>query len=507
MNVLATPSDYRPFPNRTTKSSTPNHQYQNLSQKLRKISSKFLAKATKKRWSSKSTPLYIHTIESPPARPSVFDQPCHFEHPAGTKNDSLTKGAIIPVVPANPPSTTLVVVITSPTDSLEMKSKVAVTSRGGSNQSTSQSFIDAYLARRKREEINKLMEMVEGCLDALDIISHTRGAGDSSRRPKSNHSNSSGSSAGTPQKSTRQKRSLAHRDSFDDSDPGRDGNDQDKRAGKRTKTEISPALKLACPFFQRDPSKYKGRQACTGPGWSSISRLKEHIYRAHRQPDNKCNRCCEIFTSGDQLEDHQRAEIPCKVSQDRSIDGINESQYIMLRKKPVGKKDDAERWEEVYRIIFPKATMIPSPYYAYEDSSRITSVSHDSMKALEEELIQGVRNDLEDRFDQFADETRIGLVKIVKDRFKQIIEQWTDKKKGPEAPSQPLEAQQPASLPEFQFLEDFDFESFVANSDTNFGYEPFLTEPITGDFVYSSDASDSAYVSMDSPRSPPKVEV
>ncbi|KAF3026681.1 hypothetical protein E8E14_014607 [Neopestalotiopsis sp. 37M] len=385
-----------------------------------------------------------------------------------------------------------------------MKSKVAVTSSGGINQSTSQSFIDAFLARRKRDEINKLMIMVEECIDSLDITSHAHGAGESSRRPKSNHSNSSGSSAGTPQK-TSQKRSLTHRDSFDDSDPGQDGNDREKRAGKRTRLTPCPTLKLACPYFKRDPSKYKGRQACTGPGWSSISRLKEHIYRAHRQPDNKCNRCCEVFSSGDQLEDHQRAEVPCMVSQDKSIDGINESQYIALRKKPVGKKDDVERWEEVYRTIFPKATVIPSPYYDYEDSNRITTVSYDSMKALEEELIHGVRNDLEDQFDQFADEQRRGVVKIVKERFKQIIEQWTDRTKDVEACKMPPEAPQIPSLPDYQSLNDIDFEAMFNCSDMNFNYEPFPAETTTGDFLCPSDLSDSAYVSMDSPGSPRKV--
>lgn len=503
MKVLATPSDYRLFqPNRTTKSSTPrNYQYQNLSQKLRSISSKFLAKATKTRWSKKSTPRYIPIVEPPPARRSGFDSSDFPDCSAGTKHDSLAKSTIIPVVPANPLSTTIVVVITSPTDSLEMKSKVAVTSRGGSNQSTSQSFIDAYLARRKREEINELMIMVEKCLDSLDITSNAHGAGDSSRRPTSNHSNSSGSSAGTPENNS-QKRPRPHRDSFDDPDPGRDGNDQDKRAGKRTRLTPCPTLKLACPFFKRDPSKYKGRQACTGPGWSSISRLKEHIYRAHRQPDNKCNRCYEVFQSGDQLEDHQRLEVPCMVSQDKSIDGINESQYIALRKKPVGKKGDVERWEEVYRTIFPKATVIPSAYYDYEESNRIAIVSYDSMKALEEQLIHGVRNDLEDQFDQFADEQRHGLVKIVEDRFKQIIEQWTDNNPGTEPRAMPLEAAQVPPLPNF---DDIDFEFLLNGPDMSSNYELFPTDTVTGDFFCPSEVSDSAYVSMDSPGSPRKV--
>lgn len=186
------------------------------------------------------------------------------------------------MVPANPLATTLVVVVTSPPDSLEMKSKVAKTSRGGSNQSTSQSFIDAYLARRKREEINKLMEMLEGCLDSLDVTAHAHGAGNSSQRCNSSHSSSStGSNTNAPQKPARQKRAL-DRDSFDESDPGRDGNDQDKRGGKRSRVSTSPALKLACPFFKRDPTKYKDRQACTGPGYTSISRLKLVAYSDER---------------------------------------------------------------------------------------------------------------------------------------------------------------------------------------------------------------------------------
>ncbi|KAI0158594.1 hypothetical protein BJ166DRAFT_307453 [Pestalotiopsis sp. NC0098] len=388
-----------------------------------------------------------------------------------------------------------------------MKSKVAKTSRGGSNQSTSQSFIDAYLARRKREEINKLMEMLEGCLDSLDVTAHAHGAGNSSQRCNSSHSSSStGSNTGAPQKPARQKRAL-DRDSFDESDPSRDGNDQDKRGGKRSRISTSPALKLACPFFKRDPTKYKDRQACTGPGYTSISRLKEHIYRAHRQPDNKCNRCCEIFSGSDQLEEHQRADVPCKVSQDKSTDGITESQYFKLRKKPIGKADDPERWKEVYLTIFPKATVVPSPYYEYEDTNRVPSYTQDGMKLLEEELLAGVRNDLEDRFEQFADETRESLVQIVKGRFKQITDQWSDKQKKPEISLTQVDVQPELFQFDMPTFEDFDFESFLCDSNMNYNNGDIFAEPSGGGFLYSSDVSDSAYGSMDSPKSPRKVGV
>lgn len=35
-----------------------------------------------------------------------------------------------------------------------------------------------------------------------------------------------------------------------------------------------PERKLACPYFKRNPSKYVTERSCSGPGWSSVHRLK-----------------------------------------------------------------------------------------------------------------------------------------------------------------------------------------------------------------------------------------
>lgn len=32
--------------------------------------------------------------------------------------------------------------------------------------------------------------------------------------------------------------------------------------------------KLACPYFKYNPSKYQTERTCSGPGWSSVARLK-----------------------------------------------------------------------------------------------------------------------------------------------------------------------------------------------------------------------------------------
>ncbi|KAH6659137.1 hypothetical protein BKA67DRAFT_6707 [Truncatella angustata] len=460
---------------------------------LRSISARFVTAASVRNFRA-SAPRYTITIQGATTNQSKPKFSTNSKCPAGTKNESVTQSTIIRVVPARSTSANQIPLFS---DSLAMNSKIVGTSRGGSHQSTSQGFIDAYLARKKREEIDKLMEMLVEWLDSPAVTSHAPGPGNLSG-PAASSQNSSTSS--TPEKSTGQKRSL-RRDSFNGSNPGRDGNGDDKRGNKRSKVENSPALKLACPYFKRDPTKYAGRQACTGPGYDSISRLKEHIYRSHKQPDNKCNRCCEVFSTGEFLEEHQRDELPCKVSQDRSMDGINESQYHQLRKKPVGRKPNPDRWEEVYRIIFPKAKAIPSCYYGYDDANRVPEC-RDKDRAftdfIENELIAGVRNDLEDQFDKFAEETRTTFIDIVKIRFKKIQEQFYSQRPVVETLPAPNTAQQALPLLVDPAYPELDFDLL---SPAGFYFDE-MAENLINDFGSSSDLSDSAYCSMDSPRSP-----
>lgn len=160
-----------------------------------------------------------------------------------------------------------------------MNSSITKTSREGNNQSTSQSFINAYLARRKREEIDRFMDILIEWIDSPSVTDAT-GGGKSSR--PTNGGPLSSSTSSPPPKSTGQKRPL-RRDSFDDS--GSSQNDFQGSSRERKETEKKSRIKrpkverplsrnLACPFFQRDPAEYSKRSACTGPGYSNMSRLK-----------------------------------------------------------------------------------------------------------------------------------------------------------------------------------------------------------------------------------------
>ncbi|TDZ24868.1 hypothetical protein Cob_v002528 [Colletotrichum orbiculare MAFF 240422] len=160
--------------------------------------------------------------------------------------------------------------------------------------------------------------------------------------------------------------------------------------------EISGA-KLACPFFKHNPRKYKNKRPCCGPGWDHVHRIKEHIYRKHSLPKFSCPRCSQPFETQADLQAHARSLTPCKVSEPEVVDGITQDQEKKLRsrKKTSGKElTEAEKWKQVYAIIFPdvREREIPSPYYSTEDAQTALGGYEDYLRR---ELPTLVRRQLE----------------------------------------------------------------------------------------------------------------
>ena len=70
----------------------------------------------------------------------------------------------------------------------------------------------------------------------------------------------------------------------DENEQRSDDEDSDSRKRKRRKKNnhcndsgdlLPPQLRpLACPYYQRDPRKYRHQRGCAGPGWKSVHRLK-----------------------------------------------------------------------------------------------------------------------------------------------------------------------------------------------------------------------------------------
>jgi DNA-directed RNA polymerase subunit M/transcription elongation factor TFIIS len=151
---------------------------------------------------------------------------------------------------------------------------------------------------------------------------------------------------------------------------------------KRAKREIAAtaARRFACPFCKHDPVRYKSVKTCCGPGWTNVHRVKyvppsqlverlrdsltpfsirEHIYRRHSLK-NVCPRCFVGFENHDELQRHQRAETPCKLEKVNVPEMINEDQEKKLHTRAKPNCSEEDKWQEMYRIIFPDAK-VPSP--------------------------------------------------------------------------------------------------------------------------------------------------
>ncbi|KPM44410.1 hypothetical protein AK830_g2100 [Neonectria ditissima] len=165
-----------------------------------------------------------------------------------------------------------------------------------------------------------------------------------------------------------------------------------------------PETLFACPYYQRDCEKYGTTEwkSCIGPGWT-IPRLKEHLYRRHLSGTFRCQRCFAEFETADQHTSHLRSEIPCfRETAVQSPDTIDESQRVQIQKR-LSKKPSPDKWNEMYRIIFPfdPPEAIPSPYweeknpstYCNEGNNQQKSCSGPSLAAFQDYLTDRMRAD------------------------------------------------------------------------------------------------------------------
>ncbi|KAG5749575.1 hypothetical protein H9Q70_007781 [Fusarium xylarioides] len=151
---------------------------------------------------------------------------------------------------------------------------------------------------------------------------------------------------------------------------GEDGKTSDRTQKKRGKPSDSTETRYVCPFFKHNREKYKTSQwkSCCWPGWTSVYRVKEHLYRRHMLPKFRCNRCRQDLKSAFNLNEHQRADTVCqRQSEEPEEEGIDEEQERLLRvrKRKNGKAPqvaEEEKWVEMYKILFPHDDPIPSPY-------------------------------------------------------------------------------------------------------------------------------------------------
>ncbi|KAI8961961.1 heterokaryon incompatibility protein-domain-containing protein [Daldinia sp. FL1419] len=186
----------------------------------------------------------------------------------------------------------------------------------------------------------------------------TRDGGNTRCQQTASCSNGRADSQGISPTSQRPK---SHRRSRDQDDHSDDEGNQEHPRKKNKGSDVDDIKKLlACPFHQREPRRPSINRSCTGPGWASIARLKEHLYRVHFV--HRCRRCKSRFITASELDQHYEALIPCMASSAPAdpMEGFNENQREGLKCRRV------QDWKKIYQILFPDddENTIPSQYYA-----------------------------------------------------------------------------------------------------------------------------------------------
>lgn len=86
------------------------------------------------------------------------------------------------------------------------------------------------------------------------------------------------------------------------------------------------------------------------------------MYRTHAQPLH-CQRCFKEFSDAKEQAAHARELVACQVIATAPVfEGFDAEQAEKLRsRKALKNKPEAERWKEIYMILFPDAEFIPDP--------------------------------------------------------------------------------------------------------------------------------------------------
>ncbi|KAF2031671.1 hypothetical protein EK21DRAFT_35713, partial [Setomelanomma holmii] len=166
-----------------------------------------------------------------------------------------------------------------------------------------------------------------------------------------------------------------------------EGSNKRRRGSLATVESSDTGARFACPFFKHEPNRYRNRRTCPGPGWPTVHRMKEHLYRAHAQ-SIYCPRCYTMFDADSDLSNHLRSAY-CQVSTPQPIEGIDRETLKALRKRSPALRLEEDKWRDVYRLLFPhvSAEDIPSPFYDVE------SPSEDSRR-FRRELLRRVQQEL-----------------------------------------------------------------------------------------------------------------
>lgn len=131
-------------------------------------------------------------------------------------------------------------------------------------------------------------------------------------------------------------------------------------------SDVRPAEDLPRIVLHLDPQAEVSSPAIRGPPLKDASTKtrgrREHLYRTHKQKPN-CPRCHDIFASEAEVREHIKSRTPCEATQGPAVEGFNSLQEKELKskKRRPGVVSEADKWKQIFKILFPDRVEIPSP--------------------------------------------------------------------------------------------------------------------------------------------------
>ncbi|KAM3087035.1 protein phosphatase regulator [Clarireedia jacksonii] len=263
-----------------------------------------------------------------------------------------------------------------------------------------------------------------------NIQRHSGGSPQSMSSSISQCNNTSGSSSS----SRGQKR---EREDEEDKNP----EDNNGRDPKRPKVDFSPLkgsderMKFACPYRKHDPRKYchqiRRWRSCALTPLDTIARVKSgspqfsyHNANKFQGPFVSLPSDLSVPTIPEDLEKHTLAVKACELIHEQQAEGItgNIEKKLRSRKKTYRGQTETERWQEIYRILFPEEG-VPSPYYEAvqddivqsPDSKELTSYEEYSRRELPRFFQSALEAAIVDEAQPIEERLRSRLVEMIQD--------------------------------------------------------------------------------------------
>lgn len=211
-----------------------------------------------------------------------------------------------------------------------------------------------------RELLDCALPEATDATEGFDSLSHGSHANNANTSASSSIS-SCNSNSQTSQGKKRM-RSNGRDPGDDDGDESDDDDDHPRKKNKTGSPGQQPHRRLKCPFYQRQPEKYK-KAACRGEGFADMAKLKDHIKRVHTQP-LRCSRCWLEMKSEDAYSEHLQRKKICDMKAEPQDDRIRRQLLNRLdfKKAPYANaRNIEEKWNMLFSVLFPKDLNIPSP--------------------------------------------------------------------------------------------------------------------------------------------------